>query len=125
MPERSVHAVPFESEAARTWMDAPPVEEGVPLRPLTLLPRPEPIEVAAVVPEGAPDRFRWRRVWRRVAAAEGPERLEPEWGRATALPRLRDYYRLEDEQGERYWVFREGRYGEAPAPRWYMHGLLP
>jgi protein ImuB len=64
-------------------------------------------------------------VQRLIVAAEGPERLEPEWGRPTALPRVRDYYRLEDDQGRRYWVFREGRYGEAPEPRWFIHGLFP
>jgi protein ImuB len=125
VPERAVRAIPVQGEAEPVWTAPAPVDEGVPLRPATLFAAPEPIEILAEVPEGAPDRFRWRKVWRRVAAAEGPERLEPEWGRATALPRVRDYYRLEDEAGERFWVFREGRYGERPEPRWFMHGVLP
>jgi protein ImuB len=81
--------------------------------------------VTAVVPEGAPDQFKWRRVPRRVVAAEGPERLEPEWGRAAETAKVRDYYRLEDQEGRRYWVFREGRYGHDLQPRWFIHGLLP
>jgi len=126
LPERAVRAVPFDAEAPPAWSQEPAArDEGVPLRPLTLFPRPQPIEVMAVVPEGAPDQFRWRRLSRRIVAAEGPERLAPEWGRATGTQRVRDYYRLEDERGRRYWVFREGRYGEDEPPRWFLHGLLP
>lgn len=126
VPERAVRAVAFDASARPAWTQEPPArDEGTPLRPLTLFPRPQPIEVTAVVPEGAPDRFRWRRLQRLVVAAEGPERLEPEWGRATEAPRVRDYYRLEDEAGRRYWVFREGRYGDEAEPRWFLHGLFP
>jgi protein ImuB len=127
VPERAVRAVPFDPAAAAAWAEeAPALDEGALLRPVTLFAPPQPIEVTAVVPEGAPDRFLWRRLQRRVVAAEGPERLEPEWGRPAELSRVRDYYRLEDEAGRRYWVFREGRYGEeGPPPRWFIHGLFP
>ncbi len=82
-----------------------------PLRPLRLFRPPQPIAVtAAGLPEGPPARFTWRRVSRTVVRAEGPERLEPEWARHPADLRVRDYYRLEDEAGRRYWVFRQGRY---------------
>lgn len=124
-PERAVRTAPFDAAAPPAWGGEPAArDEGVPLRPLTLFARPQPIEVTAVVPEGAPDRFRWRRLSRRIVAAEGPERLEPEWGRAGEAPRVRDYYRLEDEAGRRYWVFREGRYGDQADPRWFIHGLF-
>ncbi|HTK35576.1 MAG TPA: DNA polymerase Y family protein [Caulobacteraceae bacterium] len=125
-PELCVRAAPFDPCAPAAWTGEPPArDEGVPLRPLTLFAAPQPIEVTAVVPEGAPDRFKWRRLQRLVVAAEGPERLEPEWGRATELARTRDYYRLEDETGRRYWVFREGRYDRpGEAPRWFIHGLF-
>jgi protein ImuB len=126
LPERAVRAHPFAADAPPAWTAEPrPADEGTPLRPATLFSAPQPIEVMAVVPEGAPDQFRWRRLSRRIVAAEGPERLEPEWGRAHAAPRVRDYYRLEDEEGRRYWVFREGRYGLDEDPRWYIHGLFP
>ncbi|WP_436644040.1 Y-family DNA polymerase [Microbaculum sp. FT89] len=101
-----------------------------PERPLRLLDRPEPIEAIAEVPDGPPVRFRWRRVLRAVARIEGPERIAPEWwapklfnGEAEAL--TRDYFRVEDEEGRRYWVYRAGLYDrETVTPRWYLHGLF-
>ncbi|ODR96629.1 hypothetical protein AUC69_13515 [Methyloceanibacter superfactus] len=102
-----------------------------PPRPLCLLSRPEPVTVLAEIPEGPPARFTWRRVSRRVVKAQGPERIAPEWWRALNLLagtslRTRDYYRLEDEDGCRYWVFREGLYGdgEDEAPDWFLHGVF-
>jgi len=101
------------------------------LRPPLLLAIPEPITVLAEVPEGAPARFTWRRVTHTVVKAEGPERIEPEWwrmlGPLARPPGPRDYYRIEDDRGGRYWVFREGLYDrdpEAGLPVWYMHGLF-
>ena len=97
-------------------------------RPLTLLPSPEAIAATAAVPDGPPAVFTWRRVTHRVAHAEGPERIDPEWWRlAQALPdrqRARDYFRVEDADGRRFWIFREGLYGLNPPPRWFMHGVF-
>lgn len=103
-----------------------------PLRPSRLLTRPEPIQVMAEVPEGPPIHFAWRRVRHRVMRAEGPERIAPEWwqiNRETTRgqQRTRDYYRVEDDQGRRFWLFREGLYRNADKgapPTWYMHGLF-
>ena len=99
-------------------------EEHLPLRPLRLLARPEPIETIAGVPDGPPLRFRWRRVLHEIAAIEGPERIAPEWWKSeTAL--TRDYFRAEDLDGRRFWLFREGLYErETVTPRWFMHGLF-
>jgi protein ImuB len=96
--------------------------DGVMRRPLTVFARPQPVEALAAVPDGPPIRFRWRRVLRDVARAEGPERISGDWlGGAPT----RDYYRVEDKQGRRYWLYREGLYGEsAEAPRWFVHGLF-
>ena len=93
-------------------------------RPLRLFARPEPVEATAAVPDGPPLHFRWRRALYRVARAEGPERIAPEWWRdADAL--TRDYFRVEDASGHRFWLFREGLYGrETIAPRWYLHGVF-
>jgi len=92
-------------------------------RPPLLLHRPEPIEALAILPDSPPSQFRWRRRLHRVCAAEGPERIAPEWWR-DSLSRTRDYYRVEDVDGRRFWLFREGLYGEEGAtPRWWMHGL--
>lgn len=110
----------------------------LPPRPPFLLAPPEPIAVIAEVPEGAPQHFVWRRVPRRILRSEGPERIAPEWwrhiGMPAPLPGTRDYYRLEDPTGARYWVFRDGLYGrgeedldeseEDVAPRWFLHGLF-
>ena len=97
-----------------------------PDRPLRLFARPEPVEVMAEVPEGPPLRFRWRRAMHEVARAEGPERIAPEWWRAEDIGRAtRDYFRVEDAEGRRYWLFREGLYGrETASPVWYVHGLF-
>ena len=67
-------------------------------------------------------RFRWRRVTHQIAAIEGPERIAAEWWKST-LP-SRDYFRAEDTAGQRFWLFREGLYQDAPDPRWFMHGLF-
>jgi protein ImuB len=99
-----------------------------PPRPPLLLARPEPLSVLAEIPEGPPARFTWRRVSRRVVKAEGPERIAPEWWRALlSNERPRDYYRIEDEDGCRYWVFREGLYQESAdeSPCWFLHGVFP
>jgi len=105
-----------------------------PPRPPLLFERPEPLTVLAEIPEGPPARFTWRRVTRRVVKAEGPERIAPEWWRPLrgrlerdrGEARPRDYYRIEDEDGHRYWVFREGLYQESAlgVPSWYLHGVF-
>ena len=62
---------------------------------------------------------------RQVARAEGPERIAPEWWRDGSEAPIRDYYRVEDSEGHRFWVFREGLYGSGERPRWFVHGLFP
>jgi protein ImuB len=106
-------------------------EQGAskPQRPCLLLAEPEPVDVLAEIPEGPPARFTWRRVTRRVVKAEGPERIAPEWWRELREMRgkPRDYYRIEDEDGRRYWLFRAGLYQESEAkdlPAWYLHGVF-
>ena len=90
------------------------------MRPLLMLPCAEPADVTAMVPEGPPRQFRWRGVPYQVAHAEGPERLRPEWWR-DEQSRTRDYYTVEDEDGRRFWLYRDGPYG-ADA-RWFVHGV--
>jgi protein ImuB len=102
----------------RTQADLPP-------RPLRLLMRPEPIEAVAEVPDGPPLRFRWRRALHEVVAAEGPERIEGAWWSEHGGP-ARDYFRVEDKSGLRFWLFRAGLYRDlaqgAAAPAWFLHG---
>jgi protein ImuB len=103
-------------------------------RPIRLFPYPEPVEVMAPLPDDPPMQFRWRGRLHRVRAAEGPERIGREWWREAPAPEaetdkedgtMRDYYRVEDEAGGRYWIFREGLFTPgAPPPRWFLHGLF-
>lgn len=104
--------------------------ENPPMRPLHLFDPPQRIEVLAEVPDGPPHRFRWRKIFHEVSRFEGPERIASEWWRAKdgnpahGAP-TRDYYRVEDRRGRRFWIFRHGLYdGEARHPDWYIHGLF-
>jgi protein ImuB len=95
-------------------------------RPQRLLDRPEAIDVIYATPEGKPRRFVWRRAVHDIVRVEGPERIAPEWWRQPSTSRLRDYYRVEDQAGRRYWIYREGLIGDGRGglPEWYIHGLF-
>ncbi len=129
VPERSEQRVSaLERQGGQrqiTWQERP----STPPRPTSLLPYPEPIDAMASVPDGPPKTFTWRRVVRRIVRAEGPERIGPEWwlDQEKGADLTRDYYRVEDERGQRYWLFRSGLYDETPrraAPSWFIHGLF-
>ncbi len=162
LPERAASFVPADGEppakkapsAPRKNVDFSPSRRA-PERPLRLLSRPEPIDVPVTeVPEGPPLNFRWRRAMHRVARAEGPERVAPEWwlhGKpevkadesekdeeereakrekaereavaAETARMTRDYFRVEDTDGHRFWIYREGLYRKDAAPRWYLQGV--
>jgi protein ImuB len=135
IPERAVKLVPVLTPEQGA-SDKQELSASLPdpaTRPLFMLCAPEPIEVIAEIPEGAPYRFRWRRVRHEITAAYGPERISPEWwaGLTGDTPahhnrQTRDYYRLEDTQGHRFWVYRDGLYErETTQPRWFMHGVFP
>jgi len=117
---------PERAARSHALLDGPPPisaePRNAPPRPLRLLARPEPVEVT-----GTPERpatFRWRRFAHEVARAEGPERIAPEWWLALGAPpsAARDYYRMEDRAGRRFWLFREAGATDARAGRWYLHG---
>nr|MDA8249649.1 DNA polymerase Y family protein [Rhodospirillales bacterium] len=123
VPERRLHRAPP--------LAAPPAWAGGPPRPVRLLRRPEPVSVMAPVPDDPPLLFRWRGVLHRVRAASGPERIAAEWWRRAGgsegreeADLVRDYYRVEDEAGGRFWLFRTGRNAGAPGTRWFLHGLF-
>jgi protein ImuB len=118
VPERAVAAMPAlgkdnaAASAAQPWAFRP--------RPVRLLPRPEPVEAIALLPDYPPARFRWRRLTHTVLRAEGPERIEPEWWLSApeaAEEPARDYFRVEAEDGRRYWIYRA-------AGRWFLHGIF-
>jgi protein ImuB len=131
LPERAAPLVPLD-DGLQEKLGAIAVSEGNSApnpkhleRPQRLFSHPEPIDVPATeVPEGAPHHFRWRRALHQVARSEGPERISPEWWRQEDKAETRDYFRVEDTEGRRYWLYREGLYGiSKTGPRWYMHGL--
>ena len=124
-----------------------------PLRPLRLFAQPERIEVLADFPHGPPAGFRWRQGFHRLSHIEGPERIAMEWWRSRGsqaahepddaflrqhplqgeihVPPIdksamtRDYFRAEDIEGLRYWLYREGIHlREVVTFRWFMHGLF-
>ena len=131
IPERSQRLVPVTEPppGPADWPDFVRLlrQQRASDRPITLLPRPEAITAIAEVPDGAPVSFDWRRVTHRVTKAEGPERVAPEWWghRAGDVEPTRDYFRIEDLYGYRFWIFRQGLYERQETPVWYMHGLFP
>ena len=126
IPEQAVLAFPaIESGHPIRWERPPPGEP--PLRPIHLFDPPQSIEVLAEVPDGPPRLFKWRRNQHEVARFEGPERIAPEWWKLPPDKQgiTRDYYRVEDVRGRRFWIFRHGLYGrEREYPGWYLHGLF-
>jgi protein ImuB len=134
IPERAVLAAPAQHHlAAATHAVWPARADGEPpLRPLRLFERPEQIKVIAEVPDGPPARFVWRRATHAVIRVEGPERVAMEWWRAEGAMLTRDYFRVEDEAGLRFWLYRDGLYDreieqeedKAVQPNWFMHGLF-
>lgn len=141
LPERAVLALPTVGAAGggpslaggesgpaasrRPGETAPAAWPGSP-RPLRLLPCPEQVEATAPAPgepagngaERPPLQFRWRRRLHRIARTEGPERIAPEWWRpGEADAPTRDYYRIEDTEGRRYWLYRASQ-------DWFLHGVF-
>jgi protein ImuB len=106
---------------SRTLTWTPPKKAA---RPIKLLPAPEPITAMALVPDDPPLSFRRGDTVHVVVAADGPERIGPEWWRQGAPRKPRDYYRVEDSQGRRFWLYREGLYGGEEPPRWFLHGFF-
>jgi protein ImuB len=126
LPERAVAFLPAlgagEKITAR-W------RAGV-ARPIRLLAPPETVEAMAPVPDDPPVMFRWRRKQHRVRRADGPERIAAEWWRNPDPETLgdphaiRDYYRVEDTEGRRFWLFRAGLYQPDKPARWFIHGVF-
>jgi protein ImuB len=103
-----------------------PADEEPPFRPLRMLDPPQPVgAVVSEVPDGPPMRFTWKGRTYSIAHWEGPERIAAEWWRRRdrgGLPR--DYYRVEDPDGHRFWLFRHGLHDPDATARWYLHGLF-
>ncbi len=122
LPERAVaRLAPLSDTQAAAWPPDRP-------RPVRLFRRPHPIITIAKLPDDPPRVFQWRGRTHQVRRAEGPERFAQEWWRApfkkVGVEKVRDYYRIEDEDGRRFWIFRAGLYGPQSTTRWWLHGLF-
>jgi protein ImuB len=128
LPERAVAVLPaLAPPGKQIWRSGP-------ARPIRLLAPPETVEAMAPVPDDPPILFRWRRLQHRVRRADGPERIAAEWWRNPDPARerempddpgaIRDYYRVEDEEGRRFWLFRAGLYRPDRPARWFIHGVF-
>ena len=121
--------IPERAQAWQPPLEPEPVTQGqlaFHTRPIKLLEPAEGIAVLYASPDGYPQRFRWRGEVFDVARVEGPERIAPEWWREKGNARLRDYYRIEDAKGRRYWLYRLGLAGDGRggAPEWFLQGLF-
>jgi protein ImuB len=135
IPECAVLAVSAQHHLAAAAQSQWPArtESEPPLRPLRLFEKPEPIKVPfATVPDGPPHQFTWRRAQHAVVRVEGPERIAMEWWRQDGRQLTRDYFRVEDAEGLRFWIYRDGLYdgelvddeGKSVPANWYVHGLF-
>lgn len=113
-PERSI-------KLATSLTEEPEAEWPKQQRPIRLLTPPELIEVMALVPDNPPKLFIHKGKRHTILKADGPERIGREWWQASG--EHRDYYMVEDSDGQRYWVFRSGHYDGDDA-RWYLHGYF-
>jgi protein ImuB len=130
IPEKASTEKAAGETAGKDSLDWPAVKKTTP-RPLRLLNRPAAIEALAMVPDGPPIRFTWKGRQHRVMKVEGPERIAPEWWQldvtdrsANASQATRDYFRVELEDGQRLWLFREGLYEARRTPRWFIQGVF-
>jgi protein ImuB len=130
LPERACRERPVMAPAPSVivpWKGA----ERRPSRPIKLLSQPMPIDAIAEAPDGPPLSFVWRKQTHKVVSAEGPERVAPEWWLRSVDQDIRDYFRVEDDKGRRFWIYREGFYPPADHPKakelqpdWYIHGFF-
>lgn len=115
-PERSLRiAASIHEKAASGWRSDRP-------RPTQLLRHPEPVEVTAPIPDYPPMLFRYKGNVHHIKKADGPERIEREWWLEHG--EHRDYYQVEDEDGQRYWIFRSGHYQGEKGSSWFIHGYF-
>lgn len=123
LPEQAELMLPAADPAPPGDFTNSAVEEP-PLRPIHLFDPPQAIQnTTAGFPDGPPRQFRWRRTLHEIARVEGPERIATPWWTSRQAP-TRDYYRVEDRRGRRFWIFRRGLYGEVDEPEWFIHGVF-
>jgi len=121
IPERSMrHVAAGDAASSGGWPASLP-------RPPRLLTPPRAVDAVALLPDHPPVQFTWAKRAHRVRRADGPERIFGEWWQADdEFFAVRDYFQVEDQDGRRFWLFREGD-GEHPETGdmgWYLHGIF-
>lgn len=86
-------------------------------RPLWLKREPIAVDVIARHRHGPPARFRWQNGDWNVHQSWGPERITTAWWRGPLI--RRDYFQVECDQGQRFWLFRELVTG-----KWFLHAAF-
>ena len=114
----------MENPGFEDSMNAAPHSLTAAPRPIRLLAHPHRLAVVALLPDHPPAQFVWHRTTHRVIRASGPERIAPQWWNAAGGTRTRDYFRLQDESGACFWVYREGLPERGEDPAWYLHGFF-
>lgn len=113
IPEAAWVAVPaqYAQPSKLSWKKVRRTKDA-PRRPLRLFARPEPVNMAM-------HNLHWRKAQHNVAKTEGPERIEMEWWRHQIPQPARDYFRVEDDEGRRYWLYRN-----TAITQWFLHGVF-
>jgi protein ImuB len=121
VPERSVRKTePLAPTSKAAW------PRGLP-RPTRLLKPPQLVEATSMLPDAPPAQFIWRRKRHRIRRADGPERIGGEWWRSDRERiATRDYWQVEDDEGRRFWLYRNGDAVDAATGdlRWFLHGIF-
>ncbi|MFA1676081.1 DNA polymerase Y family protein [Rhizobium mongolense] len=120
VPERSVRRIAASDPVEALWVNHW-------RRPVRLLARPEQVDVMALMPDHPPVWIMWRGKRRKVKNADGPERIFGEWWeRNSEMAAVRDYFVVEDDAGERLWVYRsgDGVDTETGSHKWFVHGIF-
>ena len=114
IPEKAFSVVPAQTVVTSklAWKKLRATNSS-PRRPLRMFARPQPINMADTT------ELNWRRANRTIIQHEGPERIAMEWWRHEEAIPTRDYFRMEDEEGRRYWLYRS-----VNTEQWFLHGLF-
>lgn len=113
IPETGWQSVPaqYPQPPQSAWQRLFPGNPA-PRRPLRLFGMPDAVDVQQRLGS-------WRKALFSLVYRQGPERIEMEWWRFLVPQPGRDYFRMEDEGGRRFWLYQLTLSG-----KWFMHGCF-